>query len=599
MSVMANVEPMTLRVISAREFAGRFAHGVRDHQQSFAWFLGAGCSKSSGIQDASGLVEKWLAELHELRAGAGESFESWITIKSPSYDPRNPALHYATAFESRHPFPADRQREIEMICATGEPAYGYATLAQLLSHKEFGRFCNTVLTTNFDNLIADALYLYGERHARPLVITHEALARYVSTSSPRPIVVKLHGDAHLDPKNLQPETREIDQSVSEPLYPFLQNHALIFVGYGGNDESILRLVRNCPIRGIAPPIYWVSKQSPPAPFAQWLHERGALRVDHTDFDQLMHLIRGALEIELLDKKRWDRIGDAYYRDFVRLKEEIEVSTTVSEDSEALRSATEAAQKSLPNEWTFYSQAKEHEKSNPDQAEELYRLGLKQYPHSVALNCMYGAFLARVRKQSDAAKNHFQQALNADENAAFVLASYAWFLHFYHGPKDNAEVYYKRALDINPSDAVTLGNYAIFLHDIRKDVEGADIFFRRALDAAPDNAVNVGNYGHFLSVTGKDEESAEIYLKRSLDLDPNNASNLRSYARFLRDIRKDVDAAEAYYKRAIEIDPRDAESLGSYAIFLARARGDMIAAELYYKRALDSDPNHPNFIGNYA
>jgi hypothetical protein len=46
--------PPSLRTISASEFAERFAHGVRDKQQSFTWFLGAGCSVTSGIPSAGG-----------------------------------------------------------------------------------------------------------------------------------------------------------------------------------------------------------------------------------------------------------------------------------------------------------------------------------------------------------------------------------------------------------------------------------------------------------------------------------------------------------------------------------------------------------------
>lgn len=164
-----------LPVISIREFAGRFANGVKVSQQPFTWFLGAGCSRSSGILDAGGLVEKWLRELFELQGNSGADFDAWLTSNFPTYDAKRPALLYAPTFARRHPSPVERQREIEMICSRGEPAYGYATLAQLLSHKDYGRFCNTVLTTNFDDLIADALYLYGERHARPLVVTHEAL----------------------------------------------------------------------------------------------------------------------------------------------------------------------------------------------------------------------------------------------------------------------------------------------------------------------------------------------------------------------------------------------------------------------------------------
>jgi protein O-mannosyl-transferase len=520
---------MTLRLISAREFAGRFAGGVREHQQSFTWFLGAGCSRSSGIKDAGGLVEKWLTELYGLQAGPGENFDAWLKTGLPSYDPQNPALHYATAFESRHPFPADRQHEIEMICASGEPAYGYATLAQLLSHKEFGRFCSTILTTNFDDLIADALYLYGERHARPLVITHEALVRYVSTSSPRPIVVKLHDDAHLDPKNLQPETRELDQLVCESLYPFLQNHALVFAGYGGNDESILKFVQNCPMRGVAPPIYWVSKREPPKSFAEFLRDRGALRVDHTDFDQLMHLIRGALQIELLDKNRWDRIGDAYYRDFLRLKKEIEGSKTVSDDTKALKLATVEAEKSLPDEWSFYSSAREHEKSDPNQAEICYREGLRHYPKSHVLNGQYALFLTDIRKDMI-----------------------------------GAEAHYKRALEADPNDVVTLSNYAIFLSYVRKDMIGAEDCYKRALEIDPNEVNFLVNYATFLTDIRKDTVTAETYYKRALEADPNNVNSLVNYATFVTDVRKDVGASEDLYKRALKIDPDDGDALGNYA-----------------------------------
>jgi hypothetical protein len=233
-------QPAPLRTISASEFAARFAHSIGEKQQTFTWFFGAGCSVTSSIPDAGGLVKKWLAEIYEFqkRILKDETFDAWVQRNHPGYDSNSASGYYAEAFEARHPSPVERQREIEMICAIGRPGYGYATLAQLISHEKFGRLCGTVLTTNFDDLIADALYLYGEQHARPLVVTDEALARYVRTNSPRPTVVKLHGDAHLNPKNLKPETREVHKSISDQLYPFLQDHALIFCGYGGNDVSI-------------------------------------------------------------------------------------------------------------------------------------------------------------------------------------------------------------------------------------------------------------------------------------------------------------------------------------------------------------------------
>jgi tetratricopeptide (TPR) repeat protein len=527
-----------LQTISAREFAGRFANGVRVTQQHFTWFLGAGCSKSSGIMDAAGLVEKWLTEQHELQAQPETKFKSWVQAEFSSYDANNLAALYAPAFARRHPSPVERQREIEMICSRGEPAYGYATLAQLLSHKEYGRYCNTVLTTNFDDLIADALYLYGERHARPLVVTHEALARYVRTNSPRPTVVKLHGDAHLDPKNLQPETREIDLGLARQLYPFLQDHALIFAGYGGNDESILKFVQNCPVPALAPPIFWVSKKEPPIPFADWLQQRSALRVDHTDFDQLMHLIRSALGIELLDRKRWNQIGDAYYEAFDRLKGEIEKITGGSEDTKALRAATSEAQKSLPDDWTWYSEARALEKSNPAQAEKFYQEGLAKFPNSRVLNGAFATFLNRFRKKFDAAESH-----------------------------------YKKALEIEPDNVNSLGNYATFLRDVRKEMDTAEAYYKRALEANPKNANNLGNYAQFVLAQGRMQEGLEL-LERAASLlttDSLEASHLEILIYRYAHQAKDRDRALSMLKIAI-LD--GARTPGwNFAITLDRAKKD--------------------------
>jgi Tfp pilus assembly protein PilF len=473
----AESQSSPLQKITAKEFANRFAHGVGVSEQPFTWFLGAGCSKSSGILDASGLVEKWLSEEYKLEGQTGPDFQSWAKTQFPTYDASSLASLYAAVFARRHPSPVERQREIEMICARGEPAYGYATLAQILSHKEYGRHCNTVLTTNFDDLIADALYLYGERHARPLVVTHEALARYVRTNSPRPTVVKLHGDAHLDPKNLQPETREIDVELSGQLYPFLQDHALVFVGYGGNDESILKFVKNCPVPALAPSIFWVSKKNPPAPFATWLFQRNALQVDHTDFDQLMHLIRSALNIELLDRKRWNRISEVYYKAFESLKGEIEKITIGSQDADALKKATSETQKSLPDDWNYYSRVESIFYSDPAEAKQLLEEGLKQFPDSAKLNTTYGMLLALEGKIA-VAEHHLRRATEIDPSSFAALNHYGVFLLHHRGDVVQAEQYIKRALETEAESSDLLGNYAQVLL-AKGETERGLLFLERA------------------------------------------------------------------------------------------------------------------------
>ena len=589
----------SLLTISASEFAKRFASGIRISQQSFTWFLGAGCSKTSGIPDAGGLVEKWLAEQHELEAPVGKKFESWVKGAFPAYDPQNPATLYAAAFARRHPSPVERQREIELICSRGQPAYGYATLAQLLSHKEYGRFSNTILTTNFDDLIADALYLYGELHARLLVVTHEALARYVRTNSPRPTVVKLHGDAHLDPKNLQPETREIDEVLARQLYPFLQDHALIFLGYGGNDLSILKFVQNCPIPPLAPPIFWVSKREPQSPFLDWLRERGALRVDLTDFDQLMHLIRDAVGIELLDRKRWSQIGDVYYEAFERLRKEIEGAPDETEDSKALRIATSAVEKSLPDDWSFYRQAEQQEKIDPQKADEIYQEGLQQFPESATLHGMYAEFLKSQGKDFAEIEKHFKRAVEIAPNSATHLSSYAIFLEQNRKDMDRAESYYKRAIEVDPKNNNVLVFYADFLDKYRNELDKAEAYYKRALEVDPDSAYALKLYADFLKRRRGDIDGAESYYKRALASEPNYVLALLNYADLLENDRGDAGAAELNYRRAIEANPSDAYGAVRYANFLLGARNDMDAAEAYYKRAIELEPDDWYALGKYA
>ncbi len=80
-----------------------------------------------------------------------------------------------------------------------------AVLATLIAR--YGGCFNVVITTNFDDLVSDALYLFTQ--ARPIVIGHESLADFIRPTRTRPLVVKLHGDARLAPQNTVVETAKI------------------------------------------------------------------------------------------------------------------------------------------------------------------------------------------------------------------------------------------------------------------------------------------------------------------------------------------------------------------------------------------------------
>jgi len=110
----------------------------------------------------------------------------------------------------------------------------------MMTFEDIGRHCNVVQTVNFDDLIADALYLYTQK--KPLVISHESLSGFVKITRTRPLIMKLHGDARLDPKNTEKETQGLAENVRKVLKNLLHETGLIFIGYGGHDESIAEIL---------------------------------------------------------------------------------------------------------------------------------------------------------------------------------------------------------------------------------------------------------------------------------------------------------------------------------------------------------------------
>jgi hypothetical protein len=80
-------------------------------------------------------------------------------------------------------------------------------LAQILTNTKH----KFVLTTNFDTMTEDALFsLHNAQKAKPLIIGHTSLADYLSVSNNiRPVIVKLHHDYLLSPKNTEQDTNTL------------------------------------------------------------------------------------------------------------------------------------------------------------------------------------------------------------------------------------------------------------------------------------------------------------------------------------------------------------------------------------------------------
>jgi hypothetical protein len=81
-----------LTAINVVEFVNRLKHSLTEHKQRVTWFLGAGCSVSSGIPTAGGLVERWLRDLAVVLRGEAtidilDQHSEWRAVPAPKETP--------------------------------------------------------------------------------------------------------------------------------------------------------------------------------------------------------------------------------------------------------------------------------------------------------------------------------------------------------------------------------------------------------------------------------------------------------------------------------------------------------------------------------
>jgi tetratricopeptide (TPR) repeat protein len=320
-------------------------------------------------------------------------------------------------------YPEERQREIEDLCEGKFPGFGYATLSSLVT-MEGGRF-NVLLTTNFDDLTADALYLFTK--ARPLVIHHESLAGYIRPTRTRPLVIKLHGDYRLSPHNTARETQELKEDIEKQVRSVLHDRGLVFIGYGGNDQGIKKMLEVLPSEALPLGVYWTSGREPMNIMRSWLESRDAVWVEKGDFDELMLLVRDVFNLPHPTPMRFDEVFEKYKNTYDTLSRRIVSLTATAPDAAALKEAVRRTDESFPDWWAVEVAASRLKESDPDQADVIYRKGLQQFPQSAPLLSNYAKFLTDIRKDHDRAEEHYRRALTADPNDATILGNYAGFL----------------------------------------------------------------------------------------------------------------------------------------------------------------------------
>lgn len=430
-----------LPCITAAEFVGRFKYMMQNHDARFAFFLGAGCSISSGIPAAAELTETWLRRVYSW-SGTKEPYAIWSRKEFPGYNPHDAAKYYASVIDRYFPYAAQRQMEIENIIEGKIPGFGYAVLARLLAKDNVGGRCNFVLTTNFDDLVSDACYLYNG--TKPLVIAHHSLCSFVEITRTRPLVLKLHGDARIEPLNTDKEAASINQEIGHCVNKLAREVGIIFIGYGGNDSTISEILSSIDVGLLRRGLYWVNESIPDTPFGSWLYEQRATWVRHRDFDQLMALMWAEFGLDQPDYERFDILMRAYRNTFERLVNSVE-NQPKGADKQVLSAAVNCVAETS-DDWKIWTKyALGHR--NLTEARRIFEAAMKKFPSNASLINSYANFLGDRAHEYALAEHYYNEALRIDPECLDTLTDYAVFLEDTRQNNDKAEALLLKAEEV--------------------------------------------------------------------------------------------------------------------------------------------------------
>lgn len=282
-----------------------FHHKMLDHK--FVWMLGAGASLASEIPLGSQLVDRWLKELHTREDGGKTPIEEWATDKSLGIDRfkyEHRASFYPKIYERRFKdYPDEGYAYLESVMADADPSPGYSILASALAGgpPERPPRHNAVVTTNFDNLVADALSIYTDTF--PFVCGHESLTPFVKIAMRRPLVCKIHRDLLLAPQNDTRSLRRLHDAWGTALRSLFEYYTPLFIGYGGNDDTLMDLLESLQPGDIKGQMIWCYHEGadPSERIVNVISDHQGILVPVPDFDLLMVLLGEKMGISLLDE----------------------------------------------------------------------------------------------------------------------------------------------------------------------------------------------------------------------------------------------------------------------------------------------------------
>ena len=556
------------RTLSLNVFLNTLEEGCKNERR-YCFILGAGASKTSGIPTGEELAKQWHGEiLEQCSKEEIKELKKRLGVRSTKPSSRAYFDLYAMRF---FPDYQNGSAFLERTLERAQPSLGYYPLAALLANTRN----NLVITTNFDSLVEDALFIYTDK--RPIVISHELLAQYINFNTSRPIIAKLHRGLFFDPLNRAEQVNGLSKQWKDILREAFKRYTPVVIGYAGGDHSLMDILKETEcLSGL----YWCYRHDEPPEEIQKVVERhSGYFIPIEGFDEMMYLMGQRFgytdPCEHIESAAEQRVRD-YQEQVKAFQEKLRAAETPSETQSAILRAMDAKQREelqrldrrieLDEEdgeayWergklyyfaNDYAQALEDftkaKELDPEQA-------IRDYSRSLELKETSEVYRNRglcftTVKLYDKAVLDFTRAIKlppGDKRLYRERGSAYQALEEYK----KAQADYEKALELEPADAelyTTLGDVQERLGEVQEALQS----YQKAIQIDPNYARAYNNRGVLYAHQGE-YQKALTQQRRAVKLAPNSAIYHANVGDDFNHLERYSEAVTSCNK-AIKLDP---------------------------------------------
>lgn len=225
---------------------------IAERTAQFAWFLGAGASRTAGLPTASDIIwdlKRRYYRQEENQEVSPQDIQNDAVrhriqqfMDSRGFPPQWSDAEYSTYFEKIFGDDRERQRRYLKGILSEERvslSVGNRVLGALLCA---GR-CRAVFTTNFDSVVEKAVAEMGGLSLQAYSLEGTLSAANAFLNEEFPFYCKLHGDFRFESlKNLSADLASQNEDLAKAFLACGTRFGMIVAGYSGRDASVMGII---------------------------------------------------------------------------------------------------------------------------------------------------------------------------------------------------------------------------------------------------------------------------------------------------------------------------------------------------------------------